>query len=202
MSKETDCELISKALQGRQKAYCKLMNRYKDNIYYYILRMVGNATTANDLTAETFDKAFRNLANYNNNFAFSTWLYKIAHNAAIDVLRQRKSPTLYITYGPEKESSVNESTLQSEILDPEENMIKQQEEMFIAKQIEEMPPKYRQLIELRYVKEYAYEEIAEELGIPLGTVKTQLHRAKNKLADMLLKNISRKDMAVRIFDRT
>ncbi|MDR2562470.1 MAG: sigma-70 family RNA polymerase sigma factor [Prevotellaceae bacterium] len=200
MSKETDHDLVNKALQGRQKAYCKLMSRYRDNIYYYILRMVGNVTTANDLTAETFDKAFRNLTNYNNCFAFSTWLYKIAHNATIDFLRQRKNPTLYITYGSEKDSSVNENTLQSEILDPEENMIRQQEEMFITKQIEGMSPKYRQLIELRYVKEYAYEEIAEELGIPLGTVKTQLHRAKSKLADILLSNISKKDLKMRIFD--
>ena len=200
MSKKTDKELINKALQGCQKSYGKLMSRYKDNIYYYILRMVGNSTFADDLTMEAFDKAFRNLPHYNDNFAFSTWLYKIAHNAAIDFFRQRKNPTLYITYGSEMDASVNESTLQSETLDPEENMIKQQEEMIVAKQIEKMPLKYRRLIELRYDKEYAYEEIAEELGIPLSTVKTQLRRAKNKLADMLLTSISRKYTAKRLFD--
>jgi RNA polymerase sigma-70 factor (ECF subfamily) len=101
-------------------------------------------------------------------------------------VRKRKLNSLHISYGPDEESSVNENTLSSGTLNPEENMIRKQDESRLMKHIESMKPKYRQLIELRYIKEYAYEEIAEELNIPIGTVKTRLFRAKNILAEMIL----------------
>lgn len=193
--RETDQELVQKALQGDQKAYARLLTRYRDNIFYYILRMVGGKTDANDLTIETFDKAFRKIETYSDTYAFSTWLYKIAQNTTIDFLRKRKANILHIDYGggDEEDLGVNENTLQSSILDPEESMIRQQEEILVKTQIELMKPKYRRLIELRYIKEYAYEEIATELGLPLGTVKTQLFRAKNLLAELLLKRMKNHD---------
>ncbi|MDR0724469.1 MAG: sigma-70 family RNA polymerase sigma factor [Prevotellaceae bacterium] len=186
MPKETDLELVHKALKNDQKAYSRLLSRYRHNIFYYILRMVGNKTYANDLTQESFDKAFRNLKKYNEKYAFSTWLYKIAENCTIDFARKRKLNSLHINYSSDEESSINENTLYSKTPNPEENMIQQQEEMRLIKYIESMKPKYRKLIELRYIKEYAYREIAEELNIPLGTVKSQLLRAKNILAEMIL----------------
>jgi RNA polymerase sigma-70 factor (ECF subfamily) len=186
MPKDTDQELVRKALNKEQKAYSRLLSRYHDNIFYYILKMVGDKTHADDLTLESFDKAFQNLNKYDEQYAFSTWLYKIAKNCTIDFVRKRKLNSLHISYGPDEESSINENTLYSGTPNPEENMIQQQEELRLMKYIESMKPKYRKLIELRYIKEYAYEEISEELNIPIGTVKVQLFRAKNILAEMLL----------------
>ncbi|MDR1340674.1 MAG: sigma-70 family RNA polymerase sigma factor [Prevotellaceae bacterium] len=186
MSKDTDQELVRKALNREQKAYSRLLSRYHDNIFYYILKMVGDKTHADDLTLESFDKAFQNLDSYDEQYAFSTWLYKIAKNCTIDFVRKRKLNTLHINYGSDEESSINENTLYSGTPNPEENMIQQQEELRLMKYIESMKPKYRTVIELRYIKEYAYEEISEELNIPIGTVKAQLFRAKNILAEMLL----------------
>jgi RNA polymerase sigma-70 factor (ECF subfamily) len=186
MPKDTDQELVQKALNKDQKAYSRLLSRYRDNIFYYILRMVSDKTHAADLTLETFDKAFQNLHKYDTQYAFSTWLYKIAKNCTIDFVRKRKLNSLHINYGSDEEASINENILYSNAPNPEENMIQQQEELKLIRYIESMKPKYRKLIELRYIKEYAYEEIAEELRIPLGTVKTQLFRAKNVLAEMIL----------------
>jgi RNA polymerase sigma-70 factor (ECF subfamily) len=186
MLKETDLELVHKALNKEQKAYSRLLSRYYDNIFYYILKMIGDKTHADDLTLESFDKAFQNLNKYDEQYAFSTWLYKIAKNCTIDFVRKRKLNSLHISYGPDEEASINENTLYSGTPNPEENMIRQQEELILMKHIESMKPKYRRLIELRYIKEYAYEEISEELNIPIGTVKAQLFRAKNILAEMLL----------------
>ncbi|MDR2286994.1 MAG: sigma-70 family RNA polymerase sigma factor [Prevotellaceae bacterium] len=187
MPKDTDQELIQKALNKDQKAYSRLLSRYRDNIFYYILRMVGDKTHADDLTLESFDKAFQNLHKYDEQYAFSTWLYKIAKNCTIDFVRKRKLNSLHINYGSdEDESSINESALYSSAPNPEESMIQQQEELKLMNFIESMKPRYRKLIELRYINEYAYEEIAEELNIPLGTVKTRLFRAKNILAEMIL----------------
>jgi RNA polymerase sigma-70 factor (ECF subfamily) len=184
MPRETDMELVHKALNNDQKAYSRLLSRYRYNIFYYILRMVGNKTYADDLTQETFDKAFQNLDKYDEQHAFSTWLYKIAENCTIDFVRKRKLNSIHIS--SDEETSMNESVLYSRTPNPEENMIQQQEELKLMQYIESMKPKYRKLIELRYIKEYAYSEIAEELNIPMGTVKTQLLRAKNRLADMIL----------------
>jgi RNA polymerase sigma-70 factor (ECF subfamily) len=186
MPKETDQELVRKALNKDQKAYSRLLSRYRDNIFYYILKMIGDKTHTDDLTLETFDKAFQNLDKYDEQYAFSTWLYRIAKNCTIDFVRKRKLNSLHINYGSDEESSINEDILYSGTPNPEENMIRQQEELRLMKYIESMKPKYRKLIELRYIKEYAYEEIADELNIPLGTVKVQLFRARNILAEMLL----------------
>jgi RNA polymerase sigma-70 factor (ECF subfamily) len=146
--------------------------------------MVGNKTYADDLTQETFDKAFQNLDKYDEQHAFSTWLYKIAGNCTIDFVRKRKLNSLHIS--SDEDVSINENILYSKTPNPEENMIQQQEELKLMNYIESMKPKYRKLIELRYIKEYAYREIAEELNIPLGTVKSQILRAKNILANMIL----------------
>ncbi|MDR1895553.1 MAG: RNA polymerase subunit sigma-24, partial [Prevotellaceae bacterium] len=99
--RETDLELVRKALNNDQKAYSRLLSRYRDNIFYYILRMVRNKTDANDLTLVSFDKAFQHLDKYSDQYAFSTWLYKIAQNCTIDFVRKRNLDTLHIYYGTE-----------------------------------------------------------------------------------------------------
>ena len=188
MTKDKDKTLVEKALTGDQRAYSRLMNRYKENIFFYILKMIGNKTIAGDLTIETFSKAFRQISDYSENYAFSTWLYKIARNTAIDYARKRKINTLSIDYDSNEESVINESSLQSYILDPEQSMIKEQEDESVKQLIDSLSPKYKDLIRLRYFKDYAYEEIAAELDIPVNTVKTRLFRAKNILAESLSKN--------------
>ena len=187
MTKDKDKTLVTRALTGDQRAYSMLMNRYKENIYFYILKMIGNKTIAEDLTGETFSKAFRQISDYSENYAFSTWLYKIARNATIDYARKRKINTLSIDYDSNEEAVINESSLQSYMPDPEQCMIREQEDESVKQLINSLSPKYKDLIRLRYFKDYAYEEIAAELDIPVNTVKTRLFRAKNILAESLSK---------------
>lgn len=186
---EKDSKLIEQILLGDERAFARLMSRYKDTIYFIVLKMVVNKTDAEDLTLEIFFKAFRSIDSYNPSYAFSTWLFKIAQNATIDFIRKRRNNLISIDYDTEDESSINEHTLQSPVLNPEETLIKEQEEVLVKELILKMKPKYRQLIELRYFKEYAYEEIAGELNLPIGTVKTQLFRAKAALGELLAERI-------------
>ncbi len=181
-----DIELVQKALAGDQKAYATLMLRYKDSIYFLLLKMVHNEDDANDLTIEAFGKAFSNLSKYTPEFAFSTWLYKIALNNSIDFIRKKKVETLSLF--ELKEGEQGESfriDVQSSAPDPEESYIKKQRNKLLRAVIEKISPKYRVLIELRYYDELSYEEIAEETGLPLGTVKAQLFRAKGLLFQIL-----------------
>ena len=186
---EKDSKLVEQVLAGDEKAFARLMSRYRDAIYYMVLKMIANKTDAEDITLEIFFKAFRSIDSYNPEYAFSTWLFKIAQNSTIDFIRKRKGNLISIDYDSEDESSINEHLLQSPVLNPEETLIKEQEEILIQELIERMKPKYRKLIELRYFKEFAYEEIADELKLPLGTVKTQLFRAKAELGELLAERI-------------
>ena len=181
-----DIELVQKALAGDQKAYATLMLRYKDSIYFLLLKMVHNEDDANDLTIEAFGKAFSNLSKYTPEFAFSTWLYKIALNNSIDFIRKKKVETLSLFELKEGEQGQSfRIDVQSSAPDPEESYIKKQRNKLLRAVIEKISPKYRVLIELRYYDELSYEEIAEETGLPLGTVKAQLFRAKGLLFQIL-----------------
>lgn len=181
-----DIELVRMALAGNQKAYATLMTRYKDSIYFLLLKMVHNEDDANDLTIEAFGKAFSNLSKYTPEFAFSTWLYKIALNNSIDFIRKKKVETLSLFELNESEQGESyRIDVQSSAPDPEESYIKKQRNKLLREVIEKISPKYRVLIELRYYDELSYEEIAEETGLPLGTVKAQLFRAKGLLFQIL-----------------
>ncbi|MDR1054650.1 MAG: sigma-70 family RNA polymerase sigma factor [Prevotellaceae bacterium] len=189
LQSEKDYKLVQQVLSGNEQAFARLMSRYKDSIYFMVLKMMSNKTDAEDITLEIFFKAFRNIDSYNPEYAFSTWLFKIAQNTTIDFIRKRKNNLISIDYDVEDELSISEHILQSSILNPEETLIKEQEEILIKELIIKMKPKYQRLIELRYFKEYAYEEIAMELAIPIGTVKTQLFRAKAALGELLAQRI-------------
>jgi len=177
-----DYKIVISAISGDQKAYEELFKRYKDAIYYMLLKMVNNKVDAEDLTFEAFGKAFRNLKQYSPKFAFSTWLFKIASNNCIDFLRKRRNNTVSID-GSERDDSERSyvMTLVSDGLNPEQTIVKEQEAKIMRQKVSLLKERYRRLVELRYFKEYSYEEIADELSLPLGTVKAQLFRARELL---------------------
>ena len=182
-----DYELVQAAVEaGDQKAYAKLMSRYRDSIYFMVLKMVHNRDDAEDLTIEAFGKAFKNLQKYSPEYAFSTWLFKIATNNCIDFIRKKRLETTSIDQPiGDDESSSMAGSIRSENMDPEETYVKEQRKELMQEVTQKLNPKYKVLIELRYFKEYSYEEIAEELNLPLGTVKAQLFRAKELLYNIL-----------------
>lgn len=183
---QADLMLVEAAINGDQKAYADLMGRYRDSIYFMLLKMVNNKDDADDLTIEAFGKAFNKLHQYTPNYAFSTWLFKIASNNCIDFIRKKKKLTYSLDKGMEG-SDGSEIMLQvpSNTLDPEENYIKDQKEILMRNVVTKLKPRYRTLVELRYFKEFSYEEIAQELDLPLGTVKAQLFRAREFLYNIL-----------------
>jgi len=181
-----DLRLIYLARNGDERAFAELMNRYKDSIYYMLLKMVNNPSDADDLTIEAFGKAFKSLHLYTPNFAFSTWLFRIATNNCIDFIRKKRSAPSTIDHHLDDQENPAAS-LQSDSLDPEEKLIKQQKIKHLQNVVSQLKPQYRKLIELRFFKEYSYDEIANELNLPLGTVKAQIFRAKELLYNILSK---------------
>lgn len=181
-----DCHLVELARNGNQGAYAELLERYRDAIYFMLLKMVNNKNDAEDLTIEAFGKAFRNLGQYSPSFAFSTWLFKIATNNCIDFLRKRRSDILSldapIDSGEYEQQAI---PVASDTLDPEEIIIKEQKYILMNQIVQKLKPRYRKLIELRYFREFSYEEIAAELELPIGTVKAQLFRARELLYQII-----------------
>jgi len=185
-----DLVLVKRARNGEEKAFASLMNRYRDSIYYMLLKMVNNPSDAEDLTIEAFGKAFRNLDLYTPKFAFSTWLFKIATNNCVDFIRKKQvSPSPFDNLFDNLENvTVN---IQSDLPDPEESLINFQKIASLKDVVNQLKPRYKSLIELRYYKEYSYEEISTELNLPIGTVKAQLFRAKTLLYNILTKTDNR-----------
>lgn len=186
-----DFILIEQAKGGDEKSYAELMQRYKKPVYHMILKMVRNVDDAEDLTIEAFAKAFKNLKKFNPEFTFSTWLFRIATNNCIDFIRKKKLDTYSIsnTYKDEKGENVD-LDIKDFNPNPQEETIKSEKVEIIQAIVTKLPPKYQVLVKLRYFQELSYEEIAAEIDAPLGTVKAQLHRARELLYD-LIKN--RKD---------
>lgn len=178
--------VISAVRTGNQKAYAELLNYYRNSVYFMLLKMTNNSDDADDLTIEAFGKAFKKLHQYTPEYAFSTWLFKIASNNCIDFIRKKKKHTLSIDkpfYNNDGfEMTQNIATYE---LDPEEDFIEKQKIKLMREVVEKLKPRYRTLVELRYFKEYSYEEVAEELNLPLGTVKAQLFRAREFLYNIL-----------------
>jgi RNA polymerase sigma-70 factor (ECF subfamily) len=155
-----------------------------------LLKMINNSSDAEDLTIETFSKAFHNINSYNPKFAFSTWLFKIATNNCIDFIRKNQVlPTPYDIPNDNQDNIM--VMLQSDLPDPEELLIKHQNIEVLKDIMNKMKPRYRKIIQLRYYEDYSYEEISSELKIPIGSVKAELHRAKTQLYDMFTKTGNR-----------
>ncbi|MBS1490975.1 MAG: sigma-70 family RNA polymerase sigma factor [Bacteroidetes bacterium] len=182
-----DFKLIDRAVAGDDKAYAKLLQRYKRSVYHTILKMVRNVDDAEDLTMEAFSKAFRSLHRFKRDFTFSTWLFRIATNNTIDYIRKKKLNTLSIEnmYTDDDGQSVGIDVQDKENLNPQEEAIRSQKEELIQVFVNMLPGKYQRLVRLRYFNELSYEEIAQELDAPLGTVKAQLHRARELLYDLV-----------------
>lgn len=182
-----DYMLVQQAVTGDQKAYAELMGRYRDAIYFMLLKMVNNKSDAEDLTIEAFGKAFKNIHQYSPNYAFSTWLFKIASNNCIDYLRKKRNNIISLDGTHLNEDRENDQAIhiKDETPDPEEGLIRQQKAVLMRTVVKKLKPRYRTLIELRYFNEFSYEEIAIELDLPLGTVKAQLFRARELLYNTL-----------------
>ena len=181
-----DYKIVKNAIAGDEKAYAELFKRYKDSVYFMILKMVNNRTDAEDLMFEAFEKAFSSLNYYSPQFAFSTWLFKIASNNTIDFIRKRKTLTVSLDkddINPEDRGYIN--SIPADIRTPDEEAIRSQRADFMREKVSMLKGRYRRLIELRYLDELSYEEIADELAIPLGTVKAQLFRARELLLNIL-----------------
>lgn len=180
-----DADLVALALKGSEQAFARLMIKYRTSIYRVVHNIVKNKNDAEDLTLEAFGKAFANLYLFSPDYAFSTWIYRIATNHSIDFLRKKRG--IYYSLGQdEKNGEYNGDLLiKSTSPNPEERMIIKQRAVMLRRFIEKLKPHYRLLIELRYFKEYSYEEMAKELDLPLGTVKVQLFRARNTLYEII-----------------
>ena len=187
---QRDYLLVKRAIEGTdQQAYTELLQFYRDSIYYMMLKMSGNSTDAEDLTIEAFGKAFRKLDQYTPDYAFSTWLFRIAANNCIDFIRHTKRDALNRSSDIEIGSVSNFArTTASASPDPVENIINDQKIKLMRDIVRRLKPHYRLLIELRYFDELSYEEIAYQLDLPLGTVKAQLFRARELLYQILKNN--------------
>ena len=182
---KNDFHLVVKAREGNQKAYADLMQRYKDSIYFMVLKMVNNKEDAMDLTVETFAKAFEKLDKYQPEFAFSTWLFRVATNNCIDFIRKKKLATQSIHGMLDDDGEEKPLQIKADTLNPEETSIKKQQTAELKLLIESLPPRYRNLITLRYFDELSYEEISQQLDLPLGTVKAQLFRGRYLLGNII-----------------
>ena len=181
-----DLVLVEEAKKGKQAAYAELMDRYRDSIYFTMLKMVKNTDDADDLTIEAFGKAFNRLEQYSPSFAFSTWLFKIASNNSIDFIRKKRIQVTSMDSGfSNSDGESIQIDARSTGLNPEETIIQGQRIDHMRLLVSKLKPKYRELVEKRYFEEMSYEEIADEMNLPLGTVKAQLFRARDFLASML-----------------
>ncbi len=176
-----DKQLIDRALGGDSKAFELLLNKYRNLVFSIMMKMVRNKQEAEDLTQEAFMKAFSSLATFNDEFAFSTWLMKIASNNCIDFLRKRKLKTHSIHEPIQYKDEKIEIDLPDHEPSPERSLIQRERSRMIENAINELPQRYRYVIILRHKEEKSYEEIAEIMNLPLGTVKAQIFRAREIL---------------------
>lgn len=185
---QQDLLLVEAAIKGDQLAYAQLMDRYRESIYFMMLKMVKNTDDAEDLTIEAFGKAFNRLHQYSPSYAFSTWLFKIASNNCIDFIRKKRIKVTSMDSGIKTDDGeVVFYDAKSSGKDPEQHVIHKQKVLMMRELVSRLKPRYRILVEKRYFEELSYEEIATELNLPLGTVKAQLFRARDFLANMMEK---------------
>ena len=186
-NKERDSLLVKKAIKGSQKAYSELMSLYWSRIEKFFSLKLAGKEDVEDLAIATFSKAFDKLESYNDSFAFSTWIQTIANNTLIDFYRKKEQKTVSIDEEKDDEESPGLDIIDGG-LDPEDNLIQKQKNKHIASLVHRLKPHYRELIIMRYLDELSYDEIANKLEMPLGSVKAKLFRARDLLLDILKPN--------------
>ena len=179
LSVASDRELVAIAIDGFDGSFEELVRRYQRPISAYVYRMVGNYESALDLTQEIFIKVYNSLNRYRAEFKFSTWIYKIAHNAAVDHLRRTATREQSLVIGPEGDTF--DLPLESALLSPEQESEQKERRGEIEAVVRALPANYRELIILRHSQDLSYEEIVEVTGLPLGTVKNRLFRAREMM---------------------
>lgn len=180
-SSREDDVLVGKAIGGNEAAYKKLVEKYERALFFHILKMVKDREQVEDLVQESFVKAFDNLNSYSTNYAFSTWLYRIATNHTIDYLRKKKLQTLSIDEPVKTRDGDMQMQLEDETAETDRRIIRNQRQVIVQNAIENLPEKYRKVIEMRHMEEKSYQEIADILDLPLGTVKAHIFRARELL---------------------
>lgn len=188
-SRAEDSRLIASALGGDQTAYRAIEKKYHDQVFNLLYRMIHKKDEVEDLTQEAFIKAFASLANFNEEFAFSTWLFKIASNNCIDFLRKRKLQTFSIDKPIESKDGDVSFEIPDSTYEPDRDLIAVQRTKFLEQAIQSLPPKYRNVIIMRHSEEKDYQEIADTLHLPVGTVKAHIFRAREMLYKSLRKKI-------------
>lgn len=173
--------IISEALAGNQKAYALLVDKHRASIFHIINRIIHNEEVSRDLVQETFMKAFASLATYRSEYRFSTWLYKIAANSSIDHLRKKRILALSLDQPVETADGSMGIEVPDNSFNPEIALVRKQQRFSIEEAIDSLPPKYREVIVYRHKDDKTYEEIADLLGIPVGTVKARIFRARELL---------------------
>jgi RNA polymerase sigma-70 factor (ECF subfamily) len=184
-----DADVVALAQQGRESAYRELIRRYERPVFSLVFRMVRDRAMAEDLAQETFIKVLNNIDRYVPEFKFSSWLFKIANNLAIDHLRRRQLPTISMHGAPDATTASRIEATTFEIASDGESALEELEARELGTAIEKaiaaLRPEYRSCIMLRHVEGRSYEEIAATLDLPLGTVKTYIHRARHELRKAL-----------------
>jgi RNA polymerase sigma-70 factor, ECF subfamily len=185
----SDKELAKLAGGGREAAFGELLSRYERPIFSLVYRMVRDRTLAEDLAQEAFIRAFNAISSYNASYKFSSWIFKIANNHTIDHLRKKQLDTISIDGSPHATSAQDQEKtrliVEAKDESPEEYVEHRELGSQIERAIGELRPEYRTAILLRHVEGYAYDEISEIMDLPLGTVKTYLHRARSELKELL-----------------
>lgn len=184
-SSREDDQLVKRAIGGDEQAYRELVEKYERALYFHILKMIKDKEQVEDLVQETFVKAFDNLKSYSTNYAFSTWLYRIATNHTIDYLRKKKLQTMSIDDPVKTKEGDMRMQLPDESAETDRKIIRKQRQNMVREAIKDLPPKYRRVIEMRHMEEKSYQEIADVLELPLGTVKAHIFRARELLYKLL-----------------
>jgi len=181
----TDAELVASALRGSEEAFRDLVLRFERPVYALILRMVHDAETAEDLAQEVFVKAYRHLGSYDPRRKFASWLFKVAHNSTIDHLRRAQLDTVPLAAEQEEGGGLLAVLADTSAESPAAAAERRDMARALERAIARLRPEYREAVVLRYVEGLAYQEICEVLGLPAGTVKTNLHRARKELAEAM-----------------
>jgi RNA polymerase sigma-70 factor, ECF subfamily len=181
----TDAELVACALAGQEDAFRGLVNRHQRSVFNLLARMLRNPSLAEEITQETFLKAFKNLRAFDPGYKFSNWILRIAHNAAIDAMR-RAGPAEVSLDEPDERGGTAAERVEDPHGDQAERLLERRElSTVLSTALDQLRPEYRQMVVLRYQEELSYEEIAEITGLPLGTIKSHLHRARAEMAAWL-----------------